>query len=181
MDFSLIALRADHIKDSLVAADVARAMNLTSEQRAAAWFNTGLACGKRKLAPLEDVFSYCKEPEIMAFLTSWQTAPSRARENKVAELLDEISPQCIVEIPGKAPEQYYRIYPDVVVRHSRESPPPPDVVEFPVNYSGERGVEIHRTYLAKRYEMQGFTVSILRGDPYIQGTIRIRQQECALH
>jgi hypothetical protein len=41
--------------------------------------------------------------------------------------------------------------------------------------------EVRRTSLAQRYELQGFSVSILHGDPYIQGTIRIREQECELN
>jgi hypothetical protein len=180
LDFSLIALRAGHIRDSLVAADSARAMHLTDEQRAAAIFNTGLACGQQSVEPLEDTYNYCKEPPLLIFLDSWQTAPSKARESKVAAMLDAMTPQCIVEVPGKAPETYYRVAPGLVVRQGRNSPPSPDI-EFQVDYGDKRGVENHRTSLVQRYELQSFSVSLLRGDPFIQGTIRIREQECTLH
>lgn len=87
-DMSLVALRAGQYGESIEAAMGLVAGSADSRLLANAWFNIGLACegyGRSYLSYNGE--TYCMSSAIFPFLRSWQAANSRARAEKLEQLL----------------------------------------------------------------------------------------------
>jgi hypothetical protein len=87
-DLPLVALRAGSNGMSLAAAARIIATLKTPAARAAAWFNTGLACDQAKRSIVQyDGANYCSGDFTEPYLRSWQEQATAARAERVRETL----------------------------------------------------------------------------------------------
>jgi hypothetical protein len=190
-DYALIALRAGHVLDSLIASRSVIDTTQDSKLRAAGWFNLALACEQRERAPLDPTYRYCGIDVLLMFLEAWSEAPTPARARKFVEVLDARRPHCRANAPDGTHEDYFLVRSSaepggtdrstqrILVRHARNSAVPPDVFEYE-QYRGRPEHQVRRTTLDQRHDFRDFSLTVLKADGYVQGEVRIREQNCQI-
>jgi hypothetical protein len=171
-DFSLIALRAGHVGESLEASARLLGLAKDSATRANAWFNFGLSCLAQGSNGYYNGRYFCIASRIYPFLQSWRSEPSIGRENKIAAVMDSATDNtCVVSKDGvrrqywfaqshdnlmPGPEQY-RIY----VRHPLGKPPPVDAVEWKHPARDGQPATHYVSTFVEDYQLGGFAITVL--------------------
>lgn len=107
-NLSLLALRAGQYGESLEAATRLIAESKDAGLIANAWFNIGLACERSDRPYLQyNGESYCTSSLIFSFLQSWLSTNSRARAEKLEQLLSAPGRErCVVSQPDSTEHRY---------------------------------------------------------------------------
>jgi hypothetical protein len=171
-DFSLIALRAGHIGESLEASVRLLAIAKDPAMRANAWFNFGLSCLAQGSNGYHNGRYYCIASRIYPFLQSWRNEPSAVREDKIAEVLGLTTDNTCVVSKGGVRRQYWltQSHDDLLpgpeqnrinIRHPLGEPPPADAVEW--RYPAHDGQPETRyvSRFLEDYQLGGFAVTVL--------------------
>lgn len=108
MDLSLVALRSGRPGESIEAALVVLAEVKDPESLASAWFNIGLACEKAGLFFSHNGRVYCATDPMHPFLQAWKLGHSKARKEKLRNLMASGQPHTCTFHRGSAMEQHYR-------------------------------------------------------------------------
>lgn len=107
-NLSLLSLRAGQYGESLEAATRLLAESKDAGLIANAWFNIGLACERSDRSYLQyNGESYCTSSRIFPFLQSWRATNSRARAEKLEQLLSAPGRErCVVSQPDSTEHRY---------------------------------------------------------------------------
>ncbi len=109
-DLTLVALKFGKLGESAEAATAVIDSNRAPSERAAAWFNLGLACEKApNRAIAYDGKYYCQDAPVDPFLDAWKLEPTPARAHKKLEDLFErgLPESCVVTAAGDSKRTWY--------------------------------------------------------------------------
>jgi hypothetical protein len=190
-DFSLIAMRAGQLGESLQASARVRGLTQDPALVANAWFNTGLVCSTRRGISFYNGRYYCQASEIHPYLMSWRAQASPAREKKIAEVLGSSHDRwCEVANKGVRREYWFAVSTEtleppmtqlnrIYVRHPLNAPPPANavVVKIPASsYSPKSQTFVSRP--VETYAFSTFAVTVLTIDTYPQRGTMVETTIC---
>lgn len=195
LDFSLIALRAGRLGESLVASSRLLGAAFPAKIRAAAFFNMGLACeanGRRYLA--YNGKSFCTRSLLEPFLQSWQIQPSRARANKLNEIFTNGTlPACVIGAEsGNALRLHFTVYTEgpngeriparIYVHHRASETFSPTEVHWTAQRH-EPGSSLAKTVdvvprLVAKHTLGEYALLVLDADSFPNDPVKVRGEIC---
>jgi hypothetical protein len=193
-DLPLIALKAGRLGESLEAANAIIAAESPPAEKAAAWFNRGLAC-EQKTKPVIGYNGkyYCMDSLVFPFLMAWKLQPSDARAHKIKALFDGAHfPVCSVKSSDVAGARFYfamafddsenihsqtnRVY----VLHSKTQVVDPTMISWRVWIGGQLKSVSISPQLVERIDLGDQLLTVLGSQYSAQEPVTIGDEICQL-
>lgn len=185
-DLPLIALRAGELGVALSGATRAIEMLKAPPDRAAAWFNEGLACEKAnwRSVPYNGEY-YCLNGPIPPFVNAWEQQPTPARASKLTEALQTARNWHCVSGSGPSAVTYqFIIYYGDDRRHYEEigrvyalHAGSQHVDPRSISWSWSSNDSLGKFHVIHRGSLGAVTLTVMEG-PFGGGNPRIDGKEC---
>jgi hypothetical protein len=193
-DLPLIALKAGQLGEALEAANAIIVAENPPTEKAAAWFNRGLAC-EQKTKPVIGYNGkyYCMDSLVFPFLMAWKLQPSDARAHKIEALFDGAHfPVCSVKSSDVAGARFYFVMAHddnekihsqtnrVYVLHPKTQVIDPPTITWRVRISGQPESVSISPQVVERDDLGDQSLTVLESQYPAQEPVTVGGQICQL-
>jgi hypothetical protein len=197
-DLTLVALKSGHLGESAEAATAVIDSNRTPAERAAAWFNLGLACEKApNRAIAYDGKYYCQDSPVDPFLAAWKLEPTPARAHKLEDVFEKGLPGgCVVTAAGDSKRTWYYFSYNSYQRTPRGNAQERTYVLHPSNVTIDptkihwdvftptpadpRSTTTVSPHQVERVDVGGYAITILESESRVRMPVTVEGGVCAV-